>query len=107
MLEKLEQIEARYEALTEELSSPEVFSDPANYAKLNKQHRALGEIVAKYREWKQLKSELAGAKELFDSSDDEEMCELARAETALLEARLAQAGEDLRLLLLPRDPNDE
>src|SRR5215207_4490746 len=62
MLDKLEQIEARYEALTEELSSPEVYSDPANYAKLNKQHRGLGEMVSKYRELKQLKSELAGAR---------------------------------------------
>src|SRR5438874_11736561 len=107
MLEKLEQIEARYEALTEELSSPEVFSDPANYAKLNKQHRSLGEVVAKYRQWKQLKSELSGAKELFEASDDEEMRELARVETATLEAQLEQAEEDLRILLLPRDPNDE
>src|SRR5918997_2568963 len=107
MLDKLEQIEARYEALTEELSSPEVYSDPANYAKLNKQHRGLGEVVAKYREWNQLRSELAGAKELLDSSDDEEMRELARAEMAELEARLEKNEETLRILLLPRDPNDE
>ncbi|HST50838.1 MAG TPA: peptide chain release factor 1 [Pyrinomonadaceae bacterium] len=107
MLEKLEQIEARYEALTEELSSPDVFSDQANYAKLGKQHRSLGEIVAKYRELKQLRSELAGAKELFDSSDDEEMRELARAEMTELQQRLDRSEEDLRILLLPRDPNDE
>jgi peptide chain release factor 1 len=107
MLEKLEQIEARYEALTEEMSSPEVFSDPANYAKLNKQHRSLGEVVSKYRQWKQLRSELSGARELFESSDEEEMRELARAEVAALEAQQQQAEEDLRILLLPRDPNDE
>ena len=107
MLEKLEQIEARYEALTEEISSPEVFSDPANYAKVSKQHRSLGEVVEKYREWKQVKHELAGAKELFDLADDEEMRELARAEAAELEARLESVEEALRLLLLPRDPNDE
>src|ERR671937_633499 len=107
MCEKIDQIEARYAALTEELSSPEIFSDPSNYAKVSKQHRSLGEIVAKYRQWKQLRTELAGAKELFDSSDDEEMRELARAEVATLEAQLAQAEEDLRILLLPRDPNDE
>ncbi|MBC7931816.1 MAG: PCRF domain-containing protein, partial [Rubrivivax sp.] len=107
MLEKLEQIEARYEALTEELSLPEVYSDQANYAKLNKQHRSLGEIVSKYREWRTIKEELAGAKELFDLSEDEEMHELARSEMATLEARLAKSDEDLRLLLLPRDPNDE
>jgi peptide chain release factor 1 len=107
MLEKLDQIEARYEALTQELSSPEVYSDQANYAKVRKQHRSLGEVVEKYREWKQIKSELAGAKELFDLSDDEEMRELARAETATLEERLQKSEEDLRVLLLPRDPYDE
>jgi peptide chain release factor 1 len=107
MLEKLEQTEARYEALTEELSQPEVYSDQANYAKLKKQHRALGEIVSKYREWRSIKEELAGAKELFDSTDDEEMRELARTEMTSLEARLEKSEEDLRLLLLPRDPNDE
>src|SRR5215204_3866456 len=107
MLDKLEQIEARYETLTGELSSPEVYSDPANYAKLNKQHRGLGEVVTKYREWKQLKEELTGAKELFDLADDEEMRELARSETATLEERLEKVEEDLRVLLLPRDPNDE
>src|SRR5215203_2302481 len=107
MLDKLEQIEARYEALTEELSQPEVYSDPANYAKLNKQHRGMGEMVTKYREWKQLKSELSGAKELFDLSDDEEMREMARSEMTALEGRLEKVEEDLRVLLLPRDPNDE
>src|SRR5215218_10310589 len=107
MLDKLEQIEARYEALTEELSQPEVYNDPANYGKLNKQHRGMGEMVTKYREWKQLKSELSGAKELLDFSDDEEMREMARGEMAALEERLERVEEDLRILLLPRDPNDE
>src|SRR5215218_5134040 len=107
MLDKLEQIEARYEALTEELSQPEVYNDPANYAKLNKQHRGMGEMVTKYREWKQLKSELSGAKELFDLSDDEEMREMARSEMTALEGRLGKVEEDLRVLLLPRDPSDE
>jgi peptide chain release factor 1 len=107
MLDKLEQIESRYEALAEEMSSPEVYSDPSNYAKLNKQHRSLGEVVGKYREWKQLKSELAGARELFDMADDDEMRELARTEVVSLEERIQQSEEELRVLLLPRDPNDE
>jgi peptide chain release factor 1 len=107
MLDKLEQIEARYESLSEELSSPEVYSDPANYAKLNKQHRSLGEVVTKYRELKQFKSELSGAKELFDLADDDEMRELARSEMTTLEGRLEKVEEELRVLLLPRDPNDE
>src|SRR3954467_13769806 len=107
MLDKLEQIEARYETLTDELSRPEVYSDPTNYAKLNKQHRSLGEVVTKYREWKQIKSDLSGAKEMFDLEEDEEMRELARAEMTTLEERLGRVEEELRVLLLPRDPNDE
>jgi len=108
MLEKLEQTEARYEELTAQLSLPEVYSDQAAYAKLAKQHRAMGEMVGKYREWKTLKEELAGARELFEAGgDDEEMREMARVEMDDLTAQLEKAEEDLRLLLLPRDPNDE
>ncbi|HEX8852155.1 MAG TPA: peptide chain release factor 1, partial [Pyrinomonadaceae bacterium] len=107
MLEKLEQIESRYEALTEEMSSPEVYSDQMAYARLAKQHRQLGEVVTKYREWKALKEELSGAKELLDMSDDEEMRELARVEMDTLQSRLERSEDELRILLLPRDPNDE
>jgi len=77
MLEKLEQIEARYEELSNELSSPELLSNQAAYTKAAKQHRSLGEIVEKYRSWKSLKEELTGARELFDTSDDDEMREMA------------------------------
>jgi peptide chain release factor 1 len=107
MLEKLEQIEARYEELTAELYSPDVMSDQAAYVKAAKQHRGLGEIVAKYRELKSLQDELAGARELLDTADDEEMRELARAEAESLQARVERAEEALRFLLIPSDPNDE
>ncbi len=107
MLEKLEQIEARYEELTQELSSPDVMSDQAAYVKAAKQHRSLGEIVAKYRELKSLQDELAGAHELLATADDEEMRELARVETESLQSRVEQAEEALKFLLLPSDPNDE
>lgn len=107
MLEKLEQIEARYEELTNQLSSTELLSDQAAYAKAAKQHRSLGEIVAKYRDSRALRAELAGARELFETGDDEEMRELARLELDTLSERLAKTEEELRVLLLPRDPNDE
>jgi peptide chain release factor 1 len=107
MLEKLEQIEARYEALGGELSSPELLSDPSAYGKAAKQHRSLGEMVEKYRTWKTLKEELAGARELASNADDEEMRELARVEVETLQARLDENEANLRLLLLPSDPNDE
>ena len=88
MLEKLDQMEARYEELTAQLSLPEVYTDQAAYAKLAKQQRAMGDMVEKYRLWKSLKQELAGARELFDSGDDEEMRELARVEVDTLSERL-------------------
>ena len=107
MLEKLEQIEARYEELTRELSSPDVMSDQSAYVKAAKQHRNLGEIVAKYRELKSLQGELAGAQELFATADDEEMREMARVEVESLLSRVEQTEEALRFLLIPSDPNDE
>ncbi|HEX8180941.1 MAG TPA: peptide chain release factor 1 [Pyrinomonadaceae bacterium] len=107
MLDKLEQIEARYEELTAQLSAPDLMSDQAAYVKAAKQHRTLGEMVEKYRAWKVLRQELAEARELLDNSDDEEMRELARLELETLQAQLDQVEESLRVLLLPRDPNDE
>src|SRR5919206_4236440 len=99
MLDKLEQIEAHYEELTAQLSSAEVMSDQAAYIKAAKQHRALGEIVTKFREWRAISEELAGARELLASADDDEMRELARMEVDDLSERLAKSEEDLRVLL--------
>jgi peptide chain release factor 1 len=107
MEDRLEQIEARYEELTTQLSSPELMSDQAAYIKAAKQHRSLGEMVVKYRAWKTLREELAGAREMYEGADDEEMREMARAEVETLEAQIEKYVEELRLLLLPRDPNDE
>jgi peptide chain release factor 1 len=107
MLDKLEQIETRYEEMTRELSSPELLANPSAYGKIAKQHRALGEIVQKYQTWKVLKAELVGARELFDTSDDEEMREMARLELDSLQAKLGQTEDDLKVLLIPSDPNDE
>ena len=107
MLDKLAQIETHYEELTNELSSPELLSNPAAYGKAAKQHRGLGEVVAKYRSWKALNEELNGAREMMEQAEDEEMRELARVEIEALHAQLEQADIDLKLLLIPQDPNDE
>jgi peptide chain release factor 1 len=107
MLDKLAQIETRYEQLSEELYSPELLSNPSAYGKAAKQHRSLGEIVEKYRAWKALNEELTGARQLTESTEDEEMREMARVEIEALQAQLEQADTDLKLLLIPRDPNDE
>ena len=107
MLDKLAQIETRYEELTNELSSPELLSNPSAYGKAAKQHRSLGEIVEKYRSWKTLNEELTGVRQLTESTEDEEMREMARVEIDSLQAQLEQAENDLKFLLIPQDPNDE
>jgi len=107
MLDKLEQIVTRYEELTQELSSPELLSNPSAYAKAAKQHRTLGEVVQKYQAWKNLKKELADARELLDTSDDDEMREMARLELESLQSKIEKADNELKLLLIPTDPNDE
>lgn len=107
MFEKLAQIEKSYEELTEQISSPEIMSDMKAYAKAMKQHRNLGEIVEKYREVKKMQEDLAGARDLMDLADDDEMRELAGLEVSDLEERLPKGEEELKVLLLPRDPNDE
>ncbi len=107
MFDKLEQIETRYEELTNQLSSPELLENQAAYAKAAKQHRSLGEIVEKYRTWKTLKEELAGARELLETADDDEMREMARLEVETLEEKLEKNEGELKLLLIPSDPYDE
>lgn len=107
MLEKLAQIEKTFEEITEQLSSPDVTSDIAAYTKLMKQHRSLGEIVEKYREVRKMTEDLSGARELLDAADDAEMREMAQLEIDDISERLPKAEEELKVLLLPKDPNDE
>ena len=107
MFEKLAQIEKSYEELTEQISSPEIMSDMNTYVKTMKQHRSLGEIVEKYREVRKMQEDLAGAKELAAAVGDDEMREMALAEASEIEEKLPIAEEQLKVLLLPRDPNDE
>jgi peptide chain release factor 1 len=107
MIDKLEQIVTRYEELTQELSSPELLSNPSAYAKAAKQHRTLGEVVQKYQSWKALTKEMADARELLDTSDDNDMREMALLEVESLQEKIEAADKELKLLLIPSDPNDE
>src|SRR5947209_661071 len=97
MLDKLAQIESRYEELTNELSSPELLANPSAYGKTAKQHRSLGEVVEKYRTWKTLNEELTGARDLLEHADDADMRELARIEIESLQARLEQTEASGRI----------
>jgi peptide chain release factor 1 len=107
LYEKLDQIERRYDEMTRELSSAEVFDDSARYQKLAKTHADLAEIVAKYREWKEIDKGLQGARQLFAEADDPEMKQMAHDEERELTTRHEAVERDLKLLLIPKDPNDE
>src|SRR5499427_6668492 len=107
MLEKLEEFEKKYEELTGLLGDAELLADQQKYARATKQHRDLEEIVSKYREFKSLDRGIRETRELIDTEDDPEMIEMARAELIGLEARHDQVENDLKVLLVPKDPNDE
>ena len=106
LFEKLDRIESRYDEMTGELSAGAV-SDTDRFQKLAKTHSDLGIIVAKYREWKDIQHALEGAKQLYAESTDAEMKQMAHDEQRELEARLAPVERELKLLLIPKDPNDE
>ena len=107
MLEKLEAIEKTYEELTQQMSDPNIIGDQSRYSKVAKQHRDLEAVVEKYRELKKIDSDIAGNREILREMDDAEMRELAGAELPELEARREEVDKELKLLLLPTDPNDE
>jgi peptide chain release factor 1 len=107
MFERLHQIEARYEELTRALASPEVISDSAKYQKTAKAHSELTDIVEKYREYKDLSRGIAESKVVLAEEKDPEMRAYAQEELDNLETRLAKVESDLKILLLPKDPNDE
>jgi len=107
MFERLEQIEAKCEELTKALASPEIISDSAKYQKTAKAHSELAAMVEKYREYKDLKRGIADSKAMIADETDPELRAYAEEELAQLEPRLTQAEQDLKVLLLPKDPNDE
>jgi peptide chain release factor 1 len=106
MFERLEQIEARYESLGEQLADPEIISDQQKYQKTAKQHRDLEAIVEKFREYKQVTRGIADAKAMMLETDPE-LRAMAEEELLQLEEREPGIEEALKLLLLPKDPNDE
>ncbi|HVV47253.1 MAG TPA: peptide chain release factor 1 [Bryobacteraceae bacterium] len=104
--DKLDQLEQRYAELTAQMADPAVISDGDQYRKVAKTHSDLTEIVTKYREYKTTEDALNQAKAMLDDSDPD-MREMARLEIEGVEPRLAQIEQDLKILLLPRDPLDE
>ncbi len=106
MLDRLEQMEQRYNELQAQFALPEVINDHEKYQKTAKALREIEEPVEKYRELKQVRRGLTDARAMLAESDPE-LRELAEVEIAALEPREPALEEELKLLLLPKDPNDE
>ncbi|MEO5986395.1 MAG: peptide chain release factor 1 [Candidatus Limnocylindria bacterium] len=106
MIDRLAELEARYEEIGRQMSTPEAGANPSILADLGRELSRLEPVVAMLRDWRSVREELDGARAMADDPDDE-MRTMAREEIERLSARAAAIEEDLRVHLVPRDPNDD
>ena len=104
MFEKLELVEKRYDELNSQISDPEVIANTNEWRKLVKEHSSMEDVVQKYREYKEILNNMNEAKEMLD---DPEMKELAEEEYYSSKDKLVKVEEELKVLLIPKDPNDD
>lgn len=107
MFDKLEDLLIRFEDLQNELGDPEVINDQARFRKLMKEQNDLTDIVEKYKEYKAAKQSIEDSLAMLDEESDEEMRELAKEELSNSKDDVARIENELKILLLPKDPNDE
>ena len=104
MFDKLENVEKRYEELNQKISDPEVIANQSEWQKLMKEHADIQDLVEKYREYKKVSTAIEELKEMLD---DKEMHDLAQMELDENREKLPKIEEELKLLLVPKDPNDD
>ena len=107
MLDKLKATEERYIQIEEQLALPDVFSNNEKYTSLMKEYKTLTPIIEKFREYNQAKSENEDAIAMLEENLDAEMRELVSSELKETKARMEALTEELKVLLIPRDPNDD
>ena len=107
MIDKLKEIENRFLDVEGELSKPEVVNDMKKYTSLNKEYKSLGKIVSKYSELKKIVSGIDDAKLVLNKEKDEEFREMAKVELDELSDKKSQIEEEIKVLLIPKDPDDE
>jgi peptide chain release factor 1 len=107
VFDKLEAVVRRYEILTERLGDPSLYDRPTDLRETNTERSNIEPIVVKFREYKKLVADISGNKDIIHNEKDEEMREMAKEELAELEAKLPHTEQELKLLLLPKDPNDD
>ncbi|MEX0967345.1 MAG: peptide chain release factor 1 [Bacteroidia bacterium] len=104
---KLEHIKQRWEDVAEQLTDPGILSDMKRYTSLNKEYSELTEIVGKYREYKNLLSNIETNKKILHQEKDEEMREMAKLDLEELEEKLEQVETQIKVMLVPKEPEDE
>lgn len=107
MLKKLAVLEDKYKDLTEKISDPEIINDQKTWQKYMKEHSDLEPIVMKYREYNDVLNRIKESKEILQEESDEELRELAKMELSELEDMVEPIESELKILLLPKDPNDD
>ncbi len=107
MIDKLNALEQKFEELGALMAEPSIIANPSTYQKHAKTYRELGEIVERFREYKEVTRAIEETRALLNSDEDPEMQKLASEELSALHARAADCQRDLQLLLTPKDPNDE
>lgn len=106
MIEKLEAIKKRFEEVSQLIVQPDAMTDMAKYAKLNKEYRDLERITARYNEYTRIRENIKSAKQVLQTEKDEEFREMAKLELDELYPREEALEEELKLMLIPKDPND-
>ena len=107
MFDQLDIVEERYEQLNEMLSDPEIVNDPDKLRKYSKEQADLQKTVDVYRDYKSKKEEVAEIDEMLTETDDKEEIEMLKEEASGLKSELPELEEQLKFLLIPKDPNDE
>ncbi len=107
MFEALKEAEKKYDDIADKLMQPEVVNDPEMFKNLMKEHKTLTPIIEKYREYTKAESDIAGAEEIIREESDRELRELAEEELRENKEALERISEELKILLLPRDENDD
>jgi peptide chain release factor 1 len=106
LLEKLEDIKGRFQEVSKQIVDPEIMSDMKNYARLNKEYKELDKVVKKYEEYRNVLDNIASSKEMLAQEKDPEFREMAKAEIDDLLVQKEELEENLKTMLIPKDPND-
>ena len=107
MFAKLDDVESRFELVTLKLQDPQIASDQAQYRALMKERSDLEPVIATYRHWRELSKQILDSKSLLESESDVDLRQMAKEDLSQLESEILRVAEELKLALIPKDPNDD